>query len=555
APVFIQSAPLAIWIPDLLAESQRVEPRPSPIDNGRFDDIVEEAALGPAAADAPEPTASEWPKRPTGNVVLDVPRVHGRAGARPFLPGADDNNVRMQGEVGGLGQVPAPSWGDLAPPATLATCEPAAKNRAAHPFVLEAESQLRGLAAHLEQLAAWGAKLRGGAAVAADAGGGGGAGAGAEGAHWRSRRRGAAAAPDGAPTLETTAIAAGNGGAPRGRLRSHVAPFQRAKGPRGAGVTNAAKRAEDLTPAGQTQKEEGDAAEVQSSDEVCADDAELTLAALAERRQQPGCIRTQLNRRGAAAGRPDPGRLAGEFELPPTSRQTGRERPRFFRSFLPCVIELLPAGRLRAIGPMSDGCKNFLRAPEAKSGDKRQKKDDSEGNESTKRDELILLAQVAAESRAHAASLYRTWLVPGEVGEQFFDNMKQAVANYEKATKGKKGHKTGIPCQRALIAAFLTAQTHFTDQSKEYKIIEETLKRFPEPVKVGRDVLEFWGYEAREKGHRFRYRLGEDVPAQIKEAVGIVTQIWEGASGEEILGQAPANKRERNLQGRIKRMK
>ena len=34
-----------------------------------------------------------------------------------------------------------------------------------------------------------------------------------------------------------------------------------------------------------------------------------------------------------------------------------------------------------------------------------------------------------------------------------------------------------------------------------------------------------------------------------------MTKIWEGANGEEILGQAPANKRERNLQGRIERMK
>ena len=229
--------------------------------------------------------------------------------------------------------------------------------------------------------------------------------------------------------------------------------------------------------------------------------------------------------------------------------------PHFFHSFLPYAIALLPVRRLHAIGPMSDGCKNFLQAPEAKSGDKRQKKEDSTGDESSKRDELILLAQVAAESRAHAASLYRTWLVPGEVREKFYDNMKQAVANYEKATKGKKGHESGIPCQHALIAALLTAQTHFNDQNKEYQIIEETLTRFPETVKLGRNVLEFRGYETRERGHRFRYRLGEDVPDQLKEAVGIVTKIWEGANGEEILGQAPANKRERNFQGRIKRMK
>ncbi|CAK0895928.1 unnamed protein product, partial [Prorocentrum cordatum] len=212
--------------------------------------------------------------------------------------------------------------------------------------------------------------------------------------------------------------------------------------------------------------------------------------------------------------------------------------------------------------PMSEAYKNFLPKPKEKEGSaaKSARTETEEPDAASKRDELILLASVAAESRNHAAALYRTCLVPGEVGEAFYDGMRGAVGEYEKKARGQRGHGHGVPCHHALIAAALIGQTHFSAEEMgakppEYQKIEEFLTKYDVPKKLGREVLEFRAYETRDKGHRFRFRLVEGGDPLVKAVVEIIVRVWMQAGGEEVLGSAPASKRERKLQARIKRMK
>ena len=214
-----------------------------------------------------------------------------------------------------------------------------------------------------------------------------------------------------------------------------------------------------------------------------------------------------------------------------------------------------------ALFAMSEAYRGFLPKPKEKEGGppKQARTDHEETDAASKKDELILLASVATESRNHAASLYRTFLVPGEVGETFYDGMRGAVGEYEKKTRGQRGHGQGVPCHHALIAAALVGQSHFPKEmganSPEFDKIEEFLKKYDVPKKLKREVLEFRGYETRDTGHRFRFRILEGGDSLVKEAVEIIIRVWEQAGGEEVLGAAPMSKRERKLQARIKQMK
>jgi len=87
---------------------------------------------------------------------------------------------------------------------------------------------------------------------------------------------------------------------------------------------------------------------------------------------------------------------------------------------------------------------------------KKRRQDESpgrEGLESTsegakkdqKKDELILLLQLAARSRHHDAALYRTFMMDSNT--DYVRKGNQATKQYGNLTKGKKGHKEGMPQQ------------------------------------------------------------------------------------------------------------
>ena len=172
-----------------------------------------------------------------------------------------------------------------------------------------------------------------------------------------------------------------------------------------------------------------------------------------------------------------------------------------------------------------------------------------------KREELILLAQVVAESRNHAGILFRTCLLPGAKGEEYFDNMKMAVTNYEKEVNGKQGHDKGRPCHHAFIAAVLTLRESLAAATEKYGVVEELSGFFDIPATLGRHIMEFKGYETRDRGHRFRFRLGEDCAEHIRKVTEFIIEHWKRCDGIETEGSAPPSKRERDLQARIRALR
>ena len=185
---------------------------------------------------------------------------------------------------------------------------------------------------------------------------------------------------------------------------------------------------------------------------------------------------------------------------------------------------------------------------------KQARQDREEPEPGEKRDELILIAQLAAESRAHAANLFRTFLVPSPTGETYYDAMKEAVGNYEKSVRGKKGHGQGIPAQHATVAALLTKKDSLDAASEQYELIEKILTEFDTPSKLGRHILEFRGYETKERGHRFRVNVNPAAPEDLRKALDLIFKDW-AAKGEEVIGPAPPSKRERQIQARIRRLR
>ena len=86
-------------------------------------------------------------------------------------------------------------------------------------------------------------------------------------------------------------------------------------------------------------------------------------------------------------------------------------------------------------------------------------------------------------------------------------------------------------------------------------VIEELLTACDAPAKLGNEAMEFKGYETRDRGHRFRFRLGEDCAEHIRKVTEFIIEHWKRCDGIETEGSAPPSKRERDLQARIRALR
>ena len=160
-----------------------------------------------------------------------------------------------------------------------------------------------------------------------------------------------------------------------------------------------------------------------------------------------------------------------------------------------------------------------------------------------------LLLQLARRSRAHDAALYHTYIMKAD--SEYYKEGKSVISNYERETKGQKGHNKGRPEQYLYGILLYTMFQQMPQTDENYVALNTFLTRFDIPTKFTSEEINYCQlsdtHESNEKRLQIRIGINPDSLACFKALHEVL--IADGATYKE--GIAPRSGLERKLQAII----